>query len=40
MSKGTDPATVEDRSIVITRLLDAPRDRVFKAWTNPAEIAR
>ena len=27
-----------DREIVITRLIDAPRERVFDAWTDPAQI--
>jgi uncharacterized protein YndB with AHSA1/START domain len=26
--------------IVITRVFDAPRERVWRAWTEPAEIAR
>lgn len=30
----------EDREIVITRVIDAPRERVFRAWTDPAEIVR
>jgi uncharacterized protein YndB with AHSA1/START domain len=25
-----------DRELVLTRLIDAPRDRLFKAWTDPA----
>ena len=29
---------VSDREIVITRVFDAPRERVFKAWTDPAHI--
>jgi uncharacterized protein YndB with AHSA1/START domain len=24
-----------DRELVLTRLIDAPRDKVFKAWTKP-----
>ena len=27
-----------DREIVITRLLDAPRERVFEAWTDPRQV--
>lgn len=27
-----------DREIVLTRLLDAPRERVFDAWTDPEQI--
>ena len=26
--------------IVVTRIFDAPRERVWRAWTQPAEIAR
>lgn len=28
-----------DREIVITRMLDAPRERVWEAWTNPQHVA-
>jgi uncharacterized protein YndB with AHSA1/START domain len=27
-----------DREIVLTRVLDAPRERVFRAWTDPERI--
>jgi uncharacterized protein YndB with AHSA1/START domain len=26
--------------IVVTRIFDAPRERVWRAWTEPAELAR
>ena len=29
-----------ERELVITRLLDAPRRRVFAAWTDPEQAAR
>ena len=29
-----------ERELVITRVLDAPRDLVFKAWTEPEHLAR
>jgi uncharacterized protein YndB with AHSA1/START domain len=29
-----------DRELVITRLLNAPRELVFKAWTDPKHIAQ
>lgn len=29
-----------DREITITRLLDAPRELVFEAWTKPEHISR
>ena len=28
------------REIVTTRVVDAPRDRVFGAWANPDQLAR
>ncbi len=28
-----------DREIVLARVLDAPRDRVFDAWTDPGQLA-
>jgi uncharacterized protein YndB with AHSA1/START domain len=28
-----------DREVLITRVFDAPRERVFKAWTDPDEVA-
>ena len=36
----TSPARTgtEDREIVLTRLLNAPRELVFEAWTNPEHI--
>jgi uncharacterized protein YndB with AHSA1/START domain len=32
-----DAAT--DHQVLITRIFDAPRDRVFAAWTDPDEVA-
>jgi len=39
---GADKATgaPADRLIVSARVLDAPRERVFRAWTDPAHLAR
>jgi uncharacterized protein YndB with AHSA1/START domain len=34
-----DTSTAE-RELVVTRLIDAPRPLVFKAWTQPEHIAR
>jgi uncharacterized protein YndB with AHSA1/START domain len=34
------PAAQADREIVITRVLDAPRDAVWAAWTDPAQVPR
>jgi uncharacterized protein YndB with AHSA1/START domain len=31
---------VSDREIVSTRVIDAPRERVFRAWTDPVHLAR
>jgi uncharacterized protein YndB with AHSA1/START domain len=33
------PATAADQTITITRTFDAPREEVFRAWTDPDEIA-
>jgi uncharacterized protein YndB with AHSA1/START domain len=33
-------ATVPDLEIVSTRSFDAPRERVFSAWTDPVRLAR
>lgn len=32
--------SISDREIVNTRLLDAPRERVFAAFTDPEQLAR
>jgi len=32
--------TQSDREIVITRVFNAPRELVFKAWTEPKHIAQ
>jgi uncharacterized protein YndB with AHSA1/START domain len=42
MATGTDHSTKEDadRELVITRIIDAPRTRVFEAWTNPQQLAQ
>lgn len=33
-------AGVADREVLITRVFDAPRDLVFRAWTDPAHLKR
>ena len=33
------PAAAVDQEVVITRVFDAPRERVFRAWTDPDEVA-
>ena len=32
--------TPNERTIVITRIFDAPRELVFKAWTDPKQMAQ
>jgi uncharacterized protein YndB with AHSA1/START domain len=32
-------STAVDRQILITRVFDAPREQVFRAWTDPDEVA-
>ena len=34
----SDTLTASDRELVITRVFDAPRDIVWKAWTDPERI--
>src|ERR1700740_1702498 len=39
MGAGSNPVTEPaDRVLVITRLFDAPRELVFKAWTDPEHL--
>jgi len=33
--KNVPSTTSSDRELVISRIIDAPRERVFKAWTDP-----
>ncbi len=35
-----DPEGMTDRDILTTRLLAAPRERVFAAWTDPEQLAK
>lgn len=36
-----DPAeTAADKALTITRIIDAPPERVFDAWIDPAQLAR
>lgn len=35
-----DHSVQSDREFVITRVLDAPRSKVFHAWTDPVQLAR
>ncbi len=36
MTTRPDTAPASDRELVLTRLIDAPREKVFRAWTDPA----
>ena len=36
----SNPAATEDRELVITRVFDAPREVVFKAWTERERLQR
>lgn len=33
------PMTAADQEVMITRIFDAPREQVFKAWTDPDGVA-
>jgi uncharacterized protein YndB with AHSA1/START domain len=33
------PVAAADQQILITRIFDAPREQVFKAWTDPDQVA-
>jgi uncharacterized protein YndB with AHSA1/START domain len=36
----TTPSSTADREIVTTRLFDAPRELVWRAWTEPAHVGQ
>jgi uncharacterized protein YndB with AHSA1/START domain len=38
MSDST-PATAADQEVQITRIFETPRDRVYRAWMDPDEVA-
>ena len=33
------PMAAADQEVLITRIFEAPRERVFKAWTDPEEVS-
>lgn len=35
MTTTPEAAAISDRELVLTRIIDAPREKVFKAWTDP-----
>jgi uncharacterized protein YndB with AHSA1/START domain len=39
-ARNADPTWSLDREIVLTRVLDAPRELVYRAWTDPEHIQR
>lgn len=40
VAKNTRATATSDREIVISRVFDAPRALVFKAWTDPHHVAQ
>ena len=40
MTTATNSTAAEKRELVITRILDAPREVVFKAWIDPKQMAK
>ncbi|HTX54799.1 MAG TPA: SRPBCC domain-containing protein [Candidatus Baltobacteraceae bacterium] len=38
--RNESPADAADREIVISRVLDAPRELVWEAWTDPEQVVR
>ncbi len=39
-AKSSAPAESAQRELVMTRIFDAPRELVFKAWTDPKHVAQ
>jgi uncharacterized protein YndB with AHSA1/START domain len=35
----SSPVAGADQQVLITRIFEAPRERVFRAWTDPDEVA-
>jgi uncharacterized protein YndB with AHSA1/START domain len=40
MAAKSSTAKVAERQVVITRIFDAPRELVFKVWTEPRHVAQ
>ena len=40
MSPNEKPVSVADRELVLSRLIDAPPEKLFRAWTEPALITQ
>jgi uncharacterized protein YndB with AHSA1/START domain len=39
-AKNSEATTSSGREVVITRVFDAPRELVWKAWTEPERVMR
>jgi uncharacterized protein YndB with AHSA1/START domain len=39
-AKSSPSSATPDREIILTRLLDAPHQRVWDAWTDPAQVTQ
>jgi uncharacterized protein YndB with AHSA1/START domain len=35
----SEPVATADEQVLITRIFDAPRERVWRAWTDPDDVA-
>jgi uncharacterized protein YndB with AHSA1/START domain len=40
MPPQTEAVPIADRELVLTRIIDAPREKVFRAWTDPALLVQ
>jgi uncharacterized protein YndB with AHSA1/START domain len=40
MPPQTEAVPVADRELVLSRIIDAPREKVFRAWTDPALLVQ
>jgi uncharacterized protein YndB with AHSA1/START domain len=40
MPPQTEAAPVVDRELVLTRIIDAPREKLYRAWTDPALLVQ
>ena len=40
MTASSEAAASADRELIFTRIFDAPRELVFKAWTDPKQIVK
>ncbi|MEA2640074.1 MAG: hypothetical protein QOF51_1468 [Chloroflexota bacterium] len=40
VASSSEPTATADREIVVSRVLDAPRELVFKAWIDPQHVAQ